>query len=841
MKTPPSAASIGGLLGTLRVGSITTLFLLCLMTPGASASAPSGTSPGASNSPPNLPPFYPSGPTPSTGALGVLLDVQLTWSALDPDRDTLVYDVHFGTVTSPPTVATNLSVPTYTPIGLSYNVTYYWRVVVRDTAGHEVIGLLWAFTTRPAVCTPMNVAPPNNSTNQPQVMTLHWDCAEAGADPVVYDVYFGSWLPLPRVATGITDHSFTPARLAGSTTYWWRVHARNAAGVQVWSNLWSFTTEVGNEPPSPPYAPSPGNGATTIPTTPTLTWYCEDSDGDALEYDVYFGIDTNPPLVATGAPAATYAPGPLLVSTTYRWRIVARDPGGLETSGPVWVLTTRPANSPPWEPSYDRPWSGASNWSVNTGLEWSGGDLDGHPTTYDVYFGTDATPPLVATDLAATYYPVGPLAFTTRYYWRILARDPLGLETSGPTYFFTTKANSPPNVPSMPDPPHNGIGSNSPVLSWRGEDVDLQPLTYDVYIGQANPPPLSASSITTTRYSPPSLVPGVTYYWKVVASDGLQQTIGPIWSFVTRLPGDVVADNVLTVDDAMCAMEIYLWNPACATTNYRMADADCSANVTPGDARCLHREAVGLGCSVCDDAILASPVVEEEEQVSAPTVSLNTWHIEEQTLVLRLAVSGVPMLNAFGFYATVSLNAPLLAALRRGASNGFEVLEGRQVSSMYAFVGGYSLADRPLGATAEFVELRFDVTGGIPDFLVLDGFADDLAGAGLLLLSLDSMVGAGALPTHLALHQNYPNPFNPQTTISYELPAAARPERVRLRIVDVAGRVVRTLVNENQPGGSYRATWQGKDDRGESVSSGVYFYVLDAGGERRTRKLVLLK
>jgi flagellar hook assembly protein FlgD len=64
---------------------------------------------------------------------------------------------------------------------------------------------------------------------------------------------------------------------------------------------------------------------------------------------------------------------------------------------------------------------------------------------------------------------------------------------------------------------------------------------------------------------------------------------------------------------------------------------------------------------------------------------------------------------------------------------------------------------------------------------------------------------------------------------------------VRLWILDVAGRIVRTLVDETQGAGPHEAIWDGKDDRGGPVSSGVYFYVLDADGDRRTRKLVLLK
>jgi flagellar hook assembly protein FlgD len=91
----------------------------------------------------------------------------------------------------------------------------------------------------------------------------------------------------------------------------------------------------------------------------------------------------------------------------------------------------------------------------------------------------------------------------------------------------------------------------------------------------------------------------------------------------------------------------------------------------------------------------------------------------------------------------------------------------------------------------------------------------------------------------LALMQNHPNPFNPQTTISYELPAGAR--RVRLFVFDLSGRVVRTLVDDDQPGGSYDVEWDGKNDSGEAIASGVYFYALNVGTQKMTRKLVLLK
>jgi hypothetical protein len=86
------------------------------------------------------------------------------------------------------------------------------------------------------------------------------------------------------------------------------------------------------------------------------------------------------------------------------------------------------------------------------------------------------------------------------------------------------------------------------------------------------------------------------------------------------------------------------------------------------------------------------------------------------------------------------------------------------------------------------------------------------------------------------LAQNVPNPFRPTTSISYEL---AGDGRVSLRIFDVSGRVVRTLVDRHQSGSLHTIEWNGTDDRGHSVPSGVYFYLLEAPGVSETRRMVL--
>jgi len=94
-------------------------------------------------------------------------------------------------------------------------------------------------------------------------------------------------------------------------------------------------------------------------------------------------------------------------------------------------------------------------------------------------------------------------------------------------------------------------------------------------------------------------------------------------------------------------------------------------------------------------------------------------------------------------------------------------------------------------------------------------------------------------PQPALLEQNTPNPFNPSTTISYDV---LDPGRVRIDIFDVSGRFVRTLVNEPRVAGTYRAAWDGTDDAGALVTSGVYFYRLSMDGVPvTTRKMTLLK
>jgi hypothetical protein len=103
---------------------------------------------------------------------------------------------------------------------------------------------------------------------------------------------------------------------------------------------------------------------------------------------------------------------------------------------------------------------------------------------------------------------------------------------------------------------------------------------------------------------------------------------------------------------------------------------------------------------------------------------------------------------------------------------------------------------------------------------------------------LVSVENAGSVPQEFQLAQNYPNPFNPSTSIRYSVPVQSR---IRLRVFDLVGREVASLVDEQENPGNYAVSWLGTNNIGTPLASGVYFYRLEGAGQRVTKKMILLR
>ncbi len=133
---------------------------------------------------------------------------------------------------------------------------------------------------------------------------------------------------------------------------------------------------------------------------------------------------------------------------------------------------------------------------------------------------------------------------------------------------------------------------------------------------------------------------------------------------------------------------------------------------------------------------------------------------------------------------------------------------------------------------------------GENELVVIDGLGDfeidavELSTPDGQMIAANLVKSSASLPGTISLHQNYPNPFNPTTSISFDIP---RTLDVRLEVFNILGQSVKMLVNEMYPAGSFNIKWDGTDESGNTVASGLYLYRLETDTESISRKMILIK
>lgn len=386
-------------------------------------------------------------------------------------------------------------------------------------------------TTPPAP--PTSPSPSNGATNVSMSTALAWAKNTLDIDIASYDVYFGTALTPPLVAT-VTQLSYQPAYLSPSTPYYWRIVIRDNDGNTTSGPTWSFTTRASNTAPTSPALVQPANGATDVLPNVTLLWTGSDVDNDPLRYDVYLGPSPNPVLVASNQSTASYPTSSLQFSTNYTWQVVVRDIAGAETTGPAWTFTTRPQNYPPATPLLSNPSNGATFLSNPVSLQWVNSDPDGDPITSNIYLGTTNPPPFHHNGSGSISTLT--LATGTTYYWQIQANDSKGA-FSAMSELRSFRTNALPTAPSNPSPANQT--QNQPMnttISWASTDADPGDIKFDIYAGNSPNPPLRQPNWTSNSYDVSQLTAVTqTFFWKIVAKDNHGASVaGPLWYFVVK-------------------------------------------------------------------------------------------------------------------------------------------------------------------------------------------------------------------------------------------------------------------------------------------------------------------
>ena len=229
---------------------------------------------------------------------------------------------------------------------------------------------------------------------------------------------------------------------------------------------------------------------------------------------------------------------------------VTDNDGSTNTTQKTVVVYTPPPNQPPNVPTNPLPPNEATDVSITTNLNWTGGDPDTNDTVlYDVYFGTTNPPPKVIENQSETSYDLPTLSYHTQYYWKIIAWDNHGEWTSGPIWTFLTMSapNNPPYIPNNPSPANSTHNvSISTDLSWSGGDPDPDDtVRYDVYFGTTNPPIKIVSNQSGTSYDIGTMTYGTPYYWKIISWDNHNVSAsGPLWNFHTESQPDQTPPTV---------------------------------------------------------------------------------------------------------------------------------------------------------------------------------------------------------------------------------------------------------------------------------------------------------
>ena len=278
----------------------------------------------------------------------------------------------------------------------------------------------------------------------------------------------------------------------------------------------------------------------------------------------------------------------------------------------------------------------------------------------------------------------------------------------------------------------------------------------------------------------------------------------------------------------------------------RAIRAHLGIGVMPAEDLHLYRDEVEEGWNLrlfkAEVDLISTDYVQDGNHAQAITL--------EPTGQVEYIVEGPDGLTTFGYAALEFWIHPgsatieelkVISSRREGRISKLKVLSLVEELGVSFGSGDWQLVSIPMGALEltdarlEYIRWSGDVEGTfyIDDMrLIAEEVSEPLEPTAV------EVSEGNVVPSGYMLSQNYPNPFNPETTIRYALPEAGA---VRLLLYNVSGQLIRTLADGEHAAGSYSVTWDGRDDAGRDVASGVYLSRMEVDGFRAVRKMVLVR
>jgi regulation of enolase protein 1 (concanavalin A-like superfamily) len=678
-------------------------------------------------------------------------------------------------------------------------------------------------TTIPAK--PLLTLPLNNAIDIPTPANLQWDTTASVATyrlQVSTDAGFGTVLFNDSTITATTK---AVTGLGYTTPYYWRVRGKKGVFNGAYSDVFKFTTAV-----APPVAPTllvPADAAVDLDVAPTIRWM---RPAGAVSFRVQVGTDST---FATGLVLndstitdTSRALSGLANLTKYFWRVNAKNGGGTSAYSVVRSFTT--ISAIPLAPVLVTPPNNAVNQQVNVVLRWNRANA---AVTYRLQAGTDETfaTGIVYDDstLTDTTKAMSGLANSTKYYWRVNAKNVAGTGVYSAAWAFTTIVANP-SIPVLVGPADGATNQDLTVkYLWRrvtgATSYRLQVASDSTF---ATGLVVNDSTVTDSTKTVGGLAYGMKYFWRINSKNiGGTSPYSSVWSFRTYDSDPSIPRQLAPADlsTGLLAPVTIVWTRPAGATSFHLQVAT---------------DSTFAGSFVVNDAAVADTF---KTLNSLGYLTTYYWRVNAD------AVSGTSPFSVKHRFTTgiPTASAPVLVSpadqLHRYADS-IQVVWRQStpavdkywvdlaVDSAFVFlVTDQNVTDTTkqfrslLPNQAYFWRVKAHNAGGWGPFSVARKFIRDITG----------VATRPEIPAEYSVSQNYPNPFNPATQIEFALP---KESRVTLEVFNLLGQRVAILVDEVRSAGYHVVSFNAS-----SLPSGLYLYRMVADQTSFIRKMMLVK
>ena len=806
----------------------------------------------------------------------------ITWDYFDSmDENQTHYHIEVSTLDDFSTldmwdsgfVNDNTTTVQYTGSPLLDGIIYYLRVRVASSGFRsEWAELSFRMNTEPT--TPQPLSPINDLVASGEIVFLVDNSLDSEGDALTYNFHLYEdeelTISLDSAISVIEGEEQTywmlEPGMEDNARYWWTAQSYDGFEYSALAGPESFLVNNENDAPQAFSTLHPAESGVVSTLMPQLNWESSfDPDPiDMVNYVIY--LDTPDPGVTTisvGADTSYQIVSNLQDNTTYYWKVVASDLNGAstESTGGYQSFRVNTENDLPTAFELLAPVNGAMVTTLTPEFLWEApSDPDDDVlireiTGYDLFLGTNpeltVVEPIFVT--GNNFTPVDPLVENTMYFWAVIAHDDSGSSVSSDTTSFWTNAvNSSPMGFSLVSPAENQtVETINPTFSWgMADDADLfDEVVYNIFMGP---------SIEEVEWVYTGLLPYImdtvftliepiedntTYYWTVEATDTQGATTNNMEGFV---PFTVNLGN-----DSPSAAELISPDSIIVLTDTPTFAWHASTDRDPLDSVSYEvhwwYEGGEWDSVLTDETSVIAPnsLIYDNVEYFWEVISMDTHDGIAHSEINRFWADFMPEVP--GSFSLVEPDSSSAGNATNPMLSWTEAIDPDPFDNIHYWVtvASDSLLEDVIYQSVAHFEAHYvenELTDDSRYYWQITAIDEDSLLTESVIWTFDvgyvAVDNSALLPEEFTLEQNFPNPFNPSTTLRYGLPEDSE---VSLIIYDIQGRIVKTFDTDSQSAGWYEQVWNGLDDTGNLVSTGLYFTRLQAGDYSKTIKMIYLK